>query len=78
MILGGVYDMIQFEWYCIVVELPESFSQNANKRLHNDNDLLFDLRMDTNYIESMEWKSKQKEEFDKIVNDKYTVAELLQ
>ena len=77
MILGGVYDMIQFEWYCIVVELPESFSQNANKRLHNDKwpAIRFKDGYELYRINGM--KIETKEEFDKIVNDKYTVAELL-
>lgn len=77
MILGGVYDMIQFENYCIVVELPESFSQNANKRLHNDKwpAIRFKDGYELYRINGM--KIETKEEFDKIVNDKYTVAELL-
>lgn len=77
MILGGVYDMIQFENYCIVVELPESFSQNANKRLHNEKWPA--IRFKDGYeLYRLNWmKIDSKEEFEKIVNDGYSVQELL-
>jgi hypothetical protein len=35
MILGGVYDMIQFENYCIVIELPKEIHQQTDNRLSN-------------------------------------------
>ena len=77
MILWWVYDMIQYENYCIVVELPESFSQNSTKRLHNEKwpAIRFKDWYELYRLNGM--KIDSKEEFDKIVNDKFTVKELL-
>ena len=77
MILWGVYDMIQFENYCIVVELPESFSQNSAKRLHNEKWPAIKFKDWYELYRLNGMKIENKEEFDNIVNDKYSVQELL-
>lgn len=76
MILGWVYDMIQFENYCIVVELPEYYHKK-NKRLHSEKWPA--IRFKDGYeLYRLNWiKIKNNEEMENIVNDKYTVQELL-
>jgi len=77
MILWWVYDMIQYENYCIVIELPESFSQNSSKQLHNEKWPAIRFKDGYELYRLNGIKIDSKEEFDKIVNDEYSVQELL-
>ena len=68
--------MIQFENYCIVVELPE-FYHIQNKRLHSTQWPAIRFKDGYEVFKINGIWIKNKEEFDKIVNDRYTVSELL-
>jgi hypothetical protein len=69
--------MIQFENYCIVIELPKEIHQQTDNRLSNTKwpAVVFKDWYELFYIRWIAINSS--EEYDKIVNDKYSVAELL-
>lgn len=77
MVLGGVYELVTLENYCIVIELPKEIHQQADNRLNNAKwpAIVFKDGYELFYIGGIAIDSLK--EYDKIVNDKYTVAELL-
>lgn len=76
MIYGGVYNMIQFEKVCFVSELPIHCFKDERKRLHNTKWPAIEWR-DGYKIYCIDWQILEEEMFDKIVNDRLSVEELL-